>query len=123
VAEFFQAMIVSVFGGEHRNPRNYRARSRFLVEVCDDVTHEHVQNSRTKIQNAVRNSWAKLKGRWGLTSLSVCKANRCRSRQQLMNHPSMNVGQANVAAAEAVDQTLVVKPKLMQDRRVDVVHG
>ena len=46
---------------------------------------------------------------------------RSRSLEDLIHHPSMHIGQAEVAALEFVGQAFVVDPHLVQDGRLQVV--
>ena len=57
-----------------------------------------------------------------------CRAGRvnwlrpARSRHDLVDHVAVDVGQAEVAAAGAKRQPLVIEAEEVQDRRVQIVH-
>ena len=51
----------------------------------------------------------------------MCPIIPANSRQHVLHHLAVHVGQAEVAALEAVGQLLVVEAQQVQDRRLQVV--
>ena len=97
----------------------------FLEQPAEEEGEQHQaaldeDGQRDDVEaRSVRDSWLLVEDRFVLRFVGVMRLPR--SRQDLLDHLPVHVGQAEVAAGVAVRQLLVVEAQQVQDRRVQIV--